>query len=61
MVSRHVKEDSCFVTLSFSSVQEKNLYDVLNLLLGIVFEDSHISGNVVKMFSDSSGLKYVCT
>ena len=32
---------------------------MLVLLLGIVFEDTHIPGNVVKMFHDSNGLKYV--
>ena len=50
--------DCLFFFYSFSLTQEENLHDVLNLLLGIVFEDSHISGNVVKIFSDSNGLKY---
>lgn len=38
-------------------LQEENLHDVLDLLLALVFEDSHHPGNIVQMFYDQGGLK----
>lgn len=49
----------CHSFAALHCVQEDNLRDVLDLMLALVFEDSHHPGNTVSMFYHEGGIKLV--